>query len=642
MSLLDPKLDPALAALAKESRVGGGRFTLLRLVGRGGMGVVWMSRDEHLRENVALKFLPQEIRHDPVALDDLRRETSRSRKLTHAHIIRIHDLYRAEQEAFISMEYVDGPNLSELRLEKTDRVFQWNFLEPLVKQLCDALEYAHRENIIHRDLKPANMMLDGRGRLKLADFGIAATVSDSVSRVSIGRHGMSGTASYMSPQQLDGQMPQVTDDIYSLGSTLYELLTSRAPFFTGDIAHQVRTLAPQPIDKRLAQLRINNHVPPAVGETIMACLSKEPGKRPQSAAAVAEQLGLKTGTRAPERSVIPEHGRNSAPQPAPSDDAAQNGDPQASRVRSQGTNVMAPQPQSPAVEKVEGPATQPRAETARTPSRRGKRGRKRRPPVFALALVVVSLLALGAAGWWWWWSQSRAKAVQNTPAIPAPPAEPQFVSLFNGQDFAGWEGDARVWSVKNGAIVASAGTSQERRPLALFWRGGTVEDFELHVSFRIHSGNSGIYYRAKQLLSYEVGGYQYEITGSGTGALLESGSDRTRRDPSRLGSVTTTRLVDGKEKVIVEAPTPSDPEAVKRAFRQGGWNEAVIIAQGNHLIHKLNGHTMIDSTDHNDNRPRSGIVALEVYGASPTTVHFRNIRLKRLTAPGTDAPPKQP
>src|SRR5688572_68936 len=301
MSLSDPKearLDPTLAALASGSQVGDGRFTLLRLLGQGGMGVVWLARDEHLREEVALKFLPPNIRHDAVALDDLRRETSRSRKLTHPQIIRIHDFYRVE--AFISMEFVDGPNLSELRLEKPDRVLPWSFLEPLVKQLCEALSYAHRENIIHRDLKPANMMLDGRGRLKLADFGIAATVSDSVSRVSMARHGWSGTVSYMSPQQLNGQLPQVTDDIYSLGSTLYELLTSRAPFFTGDIAHQVRTVLPQPVEKRLAQLRINNPIPPDVDATIMACLAKDPEQRPRSALAVAEKLGLKPTPLAPE------------------------------------------------------------------------------------------------------------------------------------------------------------------------------------------------------------------------------------------------------------------------------------------------------------------------------------------------------
>jgi len=622
MSLSDPKearLDPALAALASGSQVGDGRFTLLRLLGQGGMGVVWLARDEHLREEVALKFLPPNIRHDAVALDDLRRETSRSRRLTHSHIIRIHDFYRVE--AFISMEFVDGPNLSELRLEKPDRVLPWSYLEPLVKQLCEALNYAHRENIVHRDLKPANMMLDRRDRLKLADFGIAATVSDSVSRVSMARHGWSGTVSYMSPQQLNGQLPQVTDDIYSLGSTLYELLTSRAPFFTGDIAHQVRTVIPQPVEKRLAQLRINNPIPPAVGAAIMACLAKDPEQRPRSALAVAEQLGLKGTPPAPECPAD-----TGVPGSTPAG-IAQNGVPQPSQAQAQPTETppMKAQPSS-------APATQRRAEPVRTPPRRTKRGRKRRWPGAVAIAAVAALLAI--AGSWWWWSRPRAQTVSTAPTAPVPPPEPQFISLFNGYDFSGWEGDPQVWSVKNGTITATGGTSKERRPLALFWRGGMVEDFELHLSFRIHSGNSGIYYRAKQLLLYEVGGYQYEITGAQTGALLESGSDRTRRDPSRVGLVTTTDMVDGRDKVSVEGPTSSDPEAVRKAFRQSAWNDVVIIAQGNHLVHKLNGQTIIDATDHNESRPRSGTVALEVYGASPTTVQFRDIKLKRLMPSG--------
>src|SRR6185369_3688070 len=144
---------PDEAALSPGFLVGGGRFTLMRLLGRGGMGVVWLARDEQLHEDVALKFLPPEIRHDAVALDDLRRETARSRKLTHSNIIRIHDFYRSEHEAFISMEYVDGPNMSDLRLEQPNRVFTWTYLEPLVKQLCEALDYAHGEKIVHRDLK---------------------------------------------------------------------------------------------------------------------------------------------------------------------------------------------------------------------------------------------------------------------------------------------------------------------------------------------------------------------------------------------------------------------------------------------------------------------------------------------------------
>src|SRR5215218_6776190 len=133
----DAQRDALFASLAEGFLVGGGRFTLRRMLGRGGMGVVWLARDEQLHEDVALKFLPPEIRHDAVALDDLRRETARSRRLTHPNIIRIHDFYKAEHEAFISMEFVDGPNLADLHVAQKDRVFTWDYLVPIVQQLCE-------------------------------------------------------------------------------------------------------------------------------------------------------------------------------------------------------------------------------------------------------------------------------------------------------------------------------------------------------------------------------------------------------------------------------------------------------------------------------------------------------------------------
>ena len=610
------RLDPVLAGLAPGARVGGGRFTLLSLLGQGGMGVVWLARDEHLGEDVALKFLPPEIRHDAVALDDLRRETSRSRKLTHSHIVRIYDLYKAEQEAFISMEYVEGRNLTERRLDQPERVLTWSFLEPLVKQLCDALHYAHGENIVHRDLKPANMMLDGRGRLKLADFGIAATVSDSISRVSMVRHGLSGTASYMSPQQLDGQLPQITDDIYSLGSTLYELLTSRAPFFTGDIPHQVRSLPPQPIEKRLAQLRINNPIPPAVSAAIMACLAKEPEKRLQSATAIARQLGLETNAELVPVSTRPAVTAAMAPAasatpPLPSTTPAPplNFPPENPAGIPQ--RVEAAIPANPAVSAESAPVA---------PAPGPDLGRPRR------ALIAVGTLALlfTIVGGTWWQSK---RPLPNTPsATPAP----EFTTLFNGHDFSGWEGDPKFWSIQDGAITAIAGTSKDRRPVAVFWRGGVVDNFELRLSFRIESGNSGIYYRAKQLLANEVGGYQFEIAGDKTGVLLETGSDRMRREPSRRGSAVTASVVDGKEKLTVLAPTGSSALELQNAFRRTNWNDVVIIAQGNHLIHKLNGHTMVEKRYEFEKRPLAGTVALEVYGREPTKVQFRDIRLRKL------------
>ncbi|HZM05844.1 MAG TPA: protein kinase, partial [Candidatus Saccharimonadales bacterium] len=119
--------------LQPGQKFGNGRFVLVRFLGRGGMGEVWLAQDERLDEPVALKFLPSEVRADPVALDDLRRETARSHKLTHPNIVRIHDLHEdADGTAFIVMEYVGGPTLAAVRLEQPGRVVAWDYLRPLV------------------------------------------------------------------------------------------------------------------------------------------------------------------------------------------------------------------------------------------------------------------------------------------------------------------------------------------------------------------------------------------------------------------------------------------------------------------------------------------------------------------------------
>ncbi|MFT4691314.1 MAG: serine/threonine protein kinase [Limisphaerales bacterium] len=271
---------------------GNGRYQAERKLGQGGMGMVWLAMDLHLSEEVALKFLPAEIQFDPSALDDMRRETARSRKLSHPNIVRIHDLHEFPGEPpFISMEFIDGVTLSRLKSEQTERCLAWDSLRRLTEQLCAALDYAHGEQVIHRDLKPSNLMLDNSGRLKLADFGIAAVASDSISRVSL-QGNTSGTPAYMSPQQMDGRTPRITDDIYALGALLYELLSSKPPFFRGDIPHQTRNLTPDAIADRMAEFGIANTVPGAVGAMIMACLAKDPELRPQSAQVIRDWIAL--------------------------------------------------------------------------------------------------------------------------------------------------------------------------------------------------------------------------------------------------------------------------------------------------------------------------------------------------------------
>src|SRR6266705_2685811 len=159
------------------------RYTLKRILGRGGMGVVWLASDDVLERDVALKFLPELIVLDRAMLSDLKRETKRSLELTHKNIVRIYDFVHDENSACISMEYIDGDTLSNLRAQKERKVFEPNEIGPWTSQLCDALDYAHNyARIIHRDLKPANLMVNQRGELKVSDFGIARSLDDSMSK----------------------------------------------------------------------------------------------------------------------------------------------------------------------------------------------------------------------------------------------------------------------------------------------------------------------------------------------------------------------------------------------------------------------------------------------------------------------------
>ena len=268
------------------------RYMLKRILGRGGMGVVWLARDDVLERDVALKFLPEIVVFDRAMLSDLKRETNRSLELTHKNIVRIYDFVYDETSGCISMEYIDGDTLSNVRADRESKVFESRELGDWAKQLCDALDYAHTHaQVVHRDLKPSNLMVNQRGDLKVADFGIARSLSDSVSMLTRGQH-TSGTLVYMSPQQLDGGRGTPLDDIYSFGATFYELLTSKPPFYSGNIDRQIRERVPPPMSFRREELDIVGAEPidPLWEEVVAACLQKDPALRPQSAAEIIERL----------------------------------------------------------------------------------------------------------------------------------------------------------------------------------------------------------------------------------------------------------------------------------------------------------------------------------------------------------------
>lgn len=267
------------------------RYELIKELGRGGMGVVWLTRDDALGIECACKFLPDLLRQDRASLDELRDEARRNLRLTNENIVRIYDFIDGDQIAGISMEYVDGETLSSKKASSPYRHLEATELFPLIRQLCVALHYAHTgPRIVHRDLKPANLMVTRDGRLKITDFGIARSISDSFSRVSNAQPS-SGTLVFMSPQQLMGEPPRPTDDIYSVGSTIYDLLTTKPPFHTGSVAVQVLQVRPPSMMERREQMQIPGQPIPAVWEDVVAaCLAKDPSQRPATALEIINRL----------------------------------------------------------------------------------------------------------------------------------------------------------------------------------------------------------------------------------------------------------------------------------------------------------------------------------------------------------------
>jgi serine/threonine protein kinase len=284
-----------------------GRYTLKRVLGRGGMGIVWMAHDDELHRHVAMKFLPDMLIRDREAVNDLKRETRRSLDLTHHHIVRIYDFTQDDVCAAIIMEYVDGETLSAMKTQQPGGCFSVSNVAAWVAHFCQALDYAHRQaRVVHRDLKPANLMVNSRGDLKVTDFGISRSMSDSMTRVSMSN--TAGTLAYMSPEQALGAPPAACDDVYAFGATVYDLLTGRPPFFRGNIQVQLETVIPPKMAARRDELGNQGEpIPDLWEEAIAACLAKRPNDRPQGMSEIAAMLGLAAPSSSLRTTFAPGH-----------------------------------------------------------------------------------------------------------------------------------------------------------------------------------------------------------------------------------------------------------------------------------------------------------------------------------------------
>ncbi|MES1241553.1 MAG: serine/threonine-protein kinase [Acidobacteriota bacterium] len=251
-----------------------GRYRVVGLLGRGGMGDIYQVEDLKLGQSVALKFLPGWLAADGVGLARFHREVRLARQVSHPNVCRVFDVGEARGLPFLSMEHIDGEDL-ETVLKRSGRLPPDQALEA-ARQLCAGLAAIHDAGVLHRDLKPSNVMIDRRGRVRIADFGVAVLAGELG-----GGEPRVGTPAYMAPEQVAGGDVTVRSDLYSLGLVLYEMFSGRRPFRQED-HDRVRPV--------VALSRLVGDMDPGVERTVLRCLEREPRDRPASVLAVVRGL----------------------------------------------------------------------------------------------------------------------------------------------------------------------------------------------------------------------------------------------------------------------------------------------------------------------------------------------------------------
>jgi serine/threonine protein kinase len=333
---------PQLRAAAQPTSLG--HYTLMERVGTGGQGEVWRAHDESRGVDIALKILPAAAARNPASWKALEREYEITNRLQHPGILQVLPPERIEDVLALPMELAGGGDLRRLR--------NAGYLDivPVLLEVAEALEYAHARGVIHRDLKPENVLFDSRGKVKLADFGIAGLLpAAGGTQVP---HGAGHSPFTASPAQLRGEPPSAADDIYGLGALAYELLSGHPPYYPNFELKRAQT---QPVP----DLEPTRQIPPELGKIVMRMLAKSADERPSSMQQVIDELDTTLNATlcfAPEgaETAVPDD-ENPAPDPSqpaagktsgPRDAAAPAAVSQASAVSRAGSEAQRPAPQT--------------------------------------------------------------------------------------------------------------------------------------------------------------------------------------------------------------------------------------------------------------------------------------------------------
>jgi serine/threonine-protein kinase len=280
---VSPSASPAPKRFAPGSIIAG-RYRLVALLGKGGMGEVYRADDLTLDHPVALKFLPEGAASSPASLAQFHNELRVARQVSHKNVCRLYDLGEVDGRRFLTMEYVDGEDLAAL-IRRIGRI-QHDKAIDIARQICAGLAAAHERGVLHRDLKPANVMLDGEGNVRITDFGLALRHSSGQGVVGESDATLAGTPQYMAPEQFAGGRDTIQSDLYALGLVLFEIFTGRRAFEAKTL-HELRQ---QHESGAATPSSVVRDLDPAVERIIMRCLERDPDRRPRSALAVAAAL----------------------------------------------------------------------------------------------------------------------------------------------------------------------------------------------------------------------------------------------------------------------------------------------------------------------------------------------------------------